>query len=86
MSDKDFNPRSTDAMFATILLRLDQQDQVLKNIQAIQTENRKDIDDLKGVYETTKSKISGAVAIISLVVGIAGWGISQGLHKLFDRG
>lgn len=86
MSDKDFNPRSTDAMFATILLRMDQQDAVLKEIRSAQKSDRADIDELKGVYETSKSRLAGAVAVISFIVGIAGWGISQGFHKLFDRG
>lgn len=86
MSDKDFNPRSTDAMFAVILLRMDQQDELLKQIREAQKEDRKDIDELKGIYETSKAKIAGGVAVISFIVGLAGWMVSQGFHKIFDRG
>ena len=86
MSEDEFNPQSTHAQFAVILYRLSQQDTLLKEIRTAQQENSADIEDLKKTRDDVKSRRAGGVAVISMVVGILGWGISQGFSKIFDRG
>ena len=79
-----FNPRSTDAMFATILTRLDQQDKTATDrhdeqqraMEAVLAEQKRTngrVTALEHFKTALKSKVTAVSFCISCAVGFGAW-------------
>lgn len=82
---QEVNLKSVDAMFASVLLKLEQSEQRLVEIQALLVSQDKRIRDLEETQLAYRSKILGGVAALSTVVGIIGWVVQQTIHHFFAR-
>jgi hypothetical protein len=82
---QEVNLKSVDAMFASVLLKLEQSEQRLVEIQALLVSQEKRIKDLEETQLAYRSKIIGGVAALSTVVGIIGWVVQQTISHLFTR-
>lgn len=73
--EKDFNPRSSNAMFATVLARMDQQDRVmerqekaLERIEMAMTDRVSAVEEEVESLSIWRTEINAKIVIISLIV------------------
>jgi hypothetical protein len=81
----EVNLKSVDAMFASVLVKLEQSEERLVDIQNLLTSQEKRIRDLEETQLAYRSKIVGGVAALSTVVGIIGWVVQQTIQHIFSR-
>ena len=79
------NLQSVDAMFATLLNELKQLKTMVRETRDLVERNEQRVLQLEQESVTFKARIGGAVAVVSLAVGVIGFVIQTGLHKLFFR-
>lgn len=77
------NLQSVDAMFARILIETKQLKALAEETRDAVATNSKRIDDLEGAQTVSKSRIAGAVAALSFVVGAIGFAVQHGLGRFF---
>jgi len=81
----DVNLKSVDAMFATVLAELSQVKKLAQETRDLCVTNERRVLALEQAALTGKSRIAGAVAALSLVVGTLGWAVKEGIHRLFGQ-
>lgn len=84
MSPPSFNPHSTDAMFATILAEMQTLTGKVEKTLDLCERNDARVLILEQSAIASKGRIAGAIGAMSLVVGVLGWVVKEGLHKLFS--
>jgi len=79
----EFNHKSTDAMFATILAKLESIENVTFDTQELAHKNRGRIDVIERSALVSTSRVAGAVAALSALVGALGFAVQKGLFHVF---
>jgi len=79
----NFNPTSTDAMFATILTEIKTVKEDQKETLAICQRNETRVRSLEEAAIASKGKILGAVTVLSLVAGALGASAKSSITKFF---
>lgn len=74
---KPFNPMSHDAMFATVLARMDEQDRKLDSILGHVEKTNGRVTALEVWKAVIKAKVAWASATISAVVAVVAWFIEH---------
>jgi len=69
----DYNPNSPDALFSRVMNRLDNQDQTLAQILAEVRKTNGRVTKLETAEAVTKGKVAMVSALVSAMVGFAGW-------------
>lgn len=77
------NLQSVDAMFATLLNETMQIKTMMRETRDLVERNERRVAALEREGEALKARLGGALAVVSLAVGIIGFAIQTGLHKLF---
>jgi len=77
------NLHSVDAMFATLLNETMQIKTMMRETRDIVERNERRVAVLEQESATFKARLGGAVAVMSFIVGVVGFAIQTGLHKLF---
>ena len=72
-------------MFATLLNETMQIKTMMRETRDIVERNERRVAALERESEAFKSRIGGAVAVVSLVVGVIGFAVQTGLHKILTR-
>jgi len=85
MAPESVNLQSVDAMFATLLAETMQIKTMQREIKDDLASDRRRILALEQESANFKSRVAGAVAVISVLVGGIGFIVQMGLHKLFVR-
>lgn len=70
---KDVNLNSVDAMFATVLLKLDGQDKMLERIEAQTLKTNGRVTALEEAEKTRKVRMATAATIFSAIGGSLVW-------------
>ena len=83
MSHENVNLQSVDAMFATLLNETMQIKTMMRETRDLVERNERRVAALEREGEALKARLGGAIAVVSLMVGIIGFAIQTGLHKLF---
>lgn len=83
MSHESVNLQSVDAMFATLLNETMQIKTMMRETRDLVERNERRVAALEREGEALKARLGGAIAVVSLMVGIIGFAIQTGLHKLF---
>lgn len=83
MSHENVNLQSVDAMFATLLNETMQIKTMMRETRDLVERNERRVAALERENEAFKAKLGGAVAVVSLLVGVIGFAVQTGLHKLF---
>ena len=73
-----FDPNSNDAMFATVLNRLDNQDGTLKEILSEVRKTNGRVTKLETENAITRGKVALVSGIVSAAIGIVGWFLTKG--------
>lgn len=81
----EVNLKSVDAMFASVLHKLEQNEERLVDIQNLLVSQETRIRGLEETQLAYRSKIVGGVAALSAVVGIIGWVVQQTIQHIFSR-
>lgn len=79
------NLQSVDAMFATLLHEIAQVKTMMRETRDLVETNERRVAHLEQESAAFKARLGGAVAVVSLAVGVVGFVIQTGLHKLFFR-
>lgn len=79
------NLQSVDAMFATLLHEIAQVKTMMRETRDLVETNERRVAHLEKESAAFKARLGGAVAVVSLAVGVVGFVIQTGLHKLFFR-
>ena len=79
------NLQSIDAMFATLLNETMQIKTMMRETRDVVERNERRVAALEQDSQAMKSRIGGAVAVVSLVVGVIGFAVQTGLYKIFGR-
>jgi hypothetical protein len=72
-----YDPHSSDAMFSRVMTRLDKQDETLTQILAEVKKTNGRVTRLETENAVTKGKVAAVSALVSAVVGFAGWLLSH---------
>ena len=83
MSHENVNIQSVDAMFATLLNEVMQIKTMTRETRDIVERNERRVSTLEQDSAAFKARMGGAVAVISLLVGVIGFAVQTGLHKIF---
>lgn len=79
------NLQSVDAMFATVIHELSQIKTMMRETRDLVETNERRVAALEKESAAFRAKLGGAVAVVSLAVGVVGFIVQTGLHKLFFR-
>lgn len=80
---RNVNLQSVDAMFATLLNETMQIKTMMRETRDIVERNERRVSALEQESAMFKSRVGGAVAVVSLIVGVIGFAVQTGLHKVF---
>lgn len=83
--DHNVNLQSVDAMFATLLQETIQIKTMMRETRDLVETNERRVAQLERESSAFKARLGGAIAVVSLAVGIIGFIVQTGLHKLFIR-
>jgi len=81
----DVNLQSVDAMFATLLNETMQIKTMIRETRDMTERNERRVAALEQESIAFKSRMGGAIAAVSLLVGVVGFIVQVGLHKVFFR-
>jgi hypothetical protein len=83
MTEHTVNLMSVDAMFAKILIEIAQIKENGERTLLLVEQHDARITTLEGDSQMSKSRIAGAVAALSFVVGAVGYAVHHGIDRFF---